>query len=167
MVDLNKIRIGVVIVNYNSGHYLSQCLKSLSMSTAPLEIVVVDNNSSDHSVLDSQGIIGAPNILKLIGRLLLDPRVPRRAKITLGVAAAYVVSPIDLVPDVIPVIGWADDVLLVLFAIDSLIERAGPEIVDEHWDGPGDLLSLVREAVGLSRSIMPKRLTAIIDRLSG
>jgi len=48
-----------------------------------------------------------------------------------------------------------------------LIERAGPEIVDEHWDGPGDLLSLVREAVGLSRSIMPKRLTAIIDRLSG
>ena len=107
-----------------------------------------------------------PNIVKLIG-LLLDPRVPRRAKITLGIAAAYVVSPIDLIPDVIPVIGWADDVLLVLFAIDSLIERAGPEIVDEHWDGPGDLLSLVREAVGLSRSIMPKRLTAIIDRLSG
>ncbi|MFB3044351.1 MAG: YkvA family protein [Acidimicrobiia bacterium] len=108
-----------------------------------------------------------PNIVKLIGRLLLDPRVPRRAKITLGIAAAYVVSPIDLIPDVIPVIGWADDVLLVLFAIDSLIERAGPEIVEEHWDGPGDLLSLVREAVGLSRSIMPKRLTAIIDRLSG
>lgn len=108
-----------------------------------------------------------PNIVKLIGRLLLDPRVPRRAKITLGIAAAYVVSPIDLIPDVIPVIGWADDVLLVLFAIDSLIERAGPEIVDEHWDGPGDLLSLVREAVGLSRSIMPKRLIAIIDRLSG
>ena len=108
-----------------------------------------------------------PNIVKLIGRLLLDPRVPRRAKITLGIAAAYVVSPIDLIPDVIPVIGWADDVLLVLFAIDSLIERAGPEIVEEHWDGPGDLLSLVGEAVGLSRSIMPKRLTAIIDRLSG
>lgn len=108
-----------------------------------------------------------PNILKLVGRLLLDPRVPRRAKITLGLAAAYVVSPIDLIPDVIPVIGWADDVLLVLFAIDSLIERAGPDIVDEHWDGPGDLLNLVREAVGLSRSIMPRRLTAIIDRLSG
>jgi len=108
-----------------------------------------------------------PNILKLVGRLLLDPRVPRRAKITLGLAAAYVVSPIDLIPDVIPVIGWADDVLLVLFAIDSLIDRAGPDIVDEHWDGPGDLLNLVREAVGLSRSMMPRRLTAIIDRLSG
>ncbi len=66
MVDLNKIRIGVVIVNYNSGGYLSKCLKSLSTSTAPLEIVVVDNNSSDRSLVDSEGIIGAPNILKLV-----------------------------------------------------------------------------------------------------
>lgn len=108
-----------------------------------------------------------PNLIKLIGRLLLDPRVPRRAKISLGLASAYVVSPIDLIPEVIPVIGWADDVLMVMFAIDSLIERAGPELVDEHWDGPGDLLSLIREVVGLSRSIMPKRLTAIIDRIYG
>lgn len=108
-----------------------------------------------------------PNLIKLVGRLLLDPRVPRRAKISLGLASAYVVSPIDLIPEVIPVIGWADDVLIVMFAIDSLIDRSGPELVDEHWDGPGDLLSLIREVVGLSRSLMPKRLTAIIDRLYG
>lgn len=108
-----------------------------------------------------------PNLIKLVGRLLLDPRVPRRAKISLGLASAYVVSPIDLIPEVIPVIGWADDVLVVMFAIDSLIDRSGPELVDEHWDGPGDLLSLIREVVGLSRSLMPKRLTAIIDRLYG
>lgn len=108
-----------------------------------------------------------PNILKLVGRLLLDPRVPRRAKITLGMAAAYVASPVDLVPEMIPVLGWADDVLILMFAIDSLIDRAGTEVVDEHWDGPGDLLSLVREIVGLSRSVIPRRITAIIDRLSG
>lgn len=108
-----------------------------------------------------------PNIIKLVGRLLLDSRVPRRAKITLGMAAAYVASPVDLIPEIIPVVGWADDVLIVMFAIDSLIERAGSEIVDEHWDGPGDLLSLVREVVGLSRSVIPKRITGVIDRLSG
>lgn len=136
-------------------------------SLRPDEVLPPEGRSIQSKRLVADAALMLPNILKLIGRLLLDPRVPRRAKITLGVAGAYVVSPIDLVPDVIPVIGWADDVLLVLFAIDSLIERAGPEIVDEHWDGPGDLLSLVREAVGLSRSIMPKRLTAIIDRLSG
>jgi uncharacterized membrane protein YkvA (DUF1232 family) len=108
-----------------------------------------------------------PNLVKLVGRLLLDPRVPRRSKITLGLAAAYVVSPVDLIPEVIPVIGWADDVLLVMFAIDSLIDRAGPELVDEHWDGPGDLLSLIREVVGVSRTVMPKRISSVIDRLSG
>ncbi len=136
-------------------------------SLRPDDVLPPEGASIQSKRLVADAALMLPNILKLVGRLLLDPRVPRRAKITLGIAAAYVVSPIDLIPDVIPVIGWADDVLLVLFAIDSLIERAGPEIVDEHWDGPGDLLSLVREAVGLSRSIMPKRLTAIIDRLSG
>ena len=108
-----------------------------------------------------------PNLVKLVGRLLLDPRVPRRAKITLGLAAAYVVSPLDLIPDMIPVIGWADEVILILFAIDSLIERAGDEIVAEHWDGPGDLLAMVREGVGLSRQILPKRFGSAIDRLYG
>jgi uncharacterized membrane protein YkvA (DUF1232 family) len=108
-----------------------------------------------------------PNIIKLVYRLLADPRVPRRAKITLGIAAAYTVSPIDLIPEFIPVIGWADDLLVVMFAIDALIDRAGPEVVAEHWDGPGDILELVRDVVGIARSVVPRRLGAIIDRLGG
>ncbi len=136
-------------------------------SVRPDDVIPPEGVSLQSKRLVADAVLMLPNIMKLVGRLLLDPRVPRRSKITLGIAAAYVVSPIDLIPDVIPVIGWADDILLVLFAIDSLIERAGPEVVDEHWDGPGDLLNLVREAIGLSRQIMPKRLTAIIDRLSG
>jgi uncharacterized membrane protein YkvA (DUF1232 family) len=108
-----------------------------------------------------------PSMVKLVSRLLRDPRVPRRSKITLGLAAAYVVSPIDLIPDAVPVIGWADDLLLIMFAIDSLIDRAGDEVVEELWDGPGDLLALVRDVMAVSRSIVPKRLARIIDRLSG
>ena len=54
-----------------------------------------------------------------------------------------------------------------MFAIDGLIDRAGEEIVDELWDGPGDVLELVRDVVGLTRSIVPKRLTDIIDRIGG
>ncbi len=117
--------------------------------------------------LMSDAALMLPNLVKLIGRLVKDPRVPRRAKITLGLAGVYAVSPVDLIPEVIPVIGWADDVLLMLFAIDALIDRAGPEIVEEHWDGPGDLLAMAREMVGLSRSVLPKRISSIIDRLSG
>lgn len=133
----------------------------------PDEVLPPDGKSLQSRQLVTDAVFMMPNIVKLVARLLKDPRVPRRAKITLGLAAAYVASPIDLIPEVIPVIGWADDVLVLMFAIDSLIERAGEEIVEELWDGPGDLLSLVRDVVGLARNLVPKRLGAIIDRLSG
>ena len=136
-------------------------------SVRPDDVLPPDGSNVQMRRLVTDAALMVPNILKLVGRLLLDPRVPRRAKITLGMAAAYVASPVDLVPEMIPVVGWADDVLILMFAIDSLIDRAGTEIVDEHWDGPGDLLSLVREIVGLSRSVIPRRITSIIDRLSG
>lgn len=138
-----------------------------SKRVRPDEVLPPDGQSIQGRQLVTDAVLMMPNIIKLIGRLLRDPRVPRRAKITLGLAAAYVASPIDLIPEVIPVIGWADDVLVLMFAIDSLIERAGNEIVEELWDGPGDLLSLVRDVVGLSRNLVPKRLSNIIDRLSG
>ena len=133
----------------------------------PDEVLPPEGRSIQGRQLVTDAVLMMPNIIKLVGRLLKDPRVPRRAKISLGLAAAYVVSPIDLIPEVIPVIGWADDVVIVMFAIDSLIDRAGPEIVQEHWDGPGDLLSLVRDIVGLSRNLVPRRLAQIIDRLNG
>lgn len=133
----------------------------------PDEVLPPDGTQVQMRRLVTDAALLLPNLLKLVGRLVMDPRVPRRAKITLGMAAAYTISPVDLIPEMIPVIGWADDLLLLMFAIDSLIDRAGSEIVDEHWDGPGDLLSLVREVVGLSRSVIPRRITGIIDRLSG
>lgn len=140
---------------------------SESPKVRPDEVLPPDGRSLQGRQLVADAITMMPNIVKLVARLLKDPRVPRRAKITLGIAAAYVASPIDLIPDVVPVIGWADDVLILMFAIDSLIDRAGEEIVEEHWDGPGDLLALVRDVVALSRSVVPKRLGRIIDRLSG
>ena len=133
----------------------------------PDEVLPPDGSSLQARQLVTDAFLMMPNIVKLVGRLLKDPRVPRRAKITLGLAAAYVASPIDLVPEVIPVVGWADDVILIMFAIDSLIERSGAEIVEEHWDGPGDLLALVRDVVAMARSIVPKRLSTILDRLGG
>ncbi len=133
----------------------------------PDEVLPPDGTSLQGRQLVTDAVLMMPNIVKLISRLLRDPRVPRRAKITLGLAAAYVVSPIDFIPEVIPVIGWADDVLVLMFAIDSLIERAGDDVVLELWDGPGDLLALVRDVTGLARNLVPKRLSNIIDRLNG
>jgi uncharacterized membrane protein YkvA (DUF1232 family) len=108
-----------------------------------------------------------PNLVKLVARLLKDPRVPRRSKLLLGGAAAYMASPIDLIPEVIPVVGLADDLLVILFALDNLIRKSGPEIVEEHWDGPGDILSMVTEGLGLARSVIPRRVRFLMDRIAG
>lgn len=107
-----------------------------------------------------------PNLVKLLVRLARDPRVPRRTKIVLGAALAYVASPIDLVPDFIPVAGIADDVLLLAFAVNHLVHVAGEDVVLEHWDGPRDLLELVRAILDVASDLVPARLRRLIARLS-
>ncbi len=66
MVDKKRFRIGVVIVNYNSGGFLSLCLRSLANSHAPLDVVVVDNHSHDQSIESIERILSTPHRLKLI-----------------------------------------------------------------------------------------------------
>lgn len=133
----------------------------------PDEVVPPGGNSVQGRKLIQDTVLIVPNIVKLVGRLLADPRVPRRSKIALGAAAAYVASPIDLVPDIIPVVGWADDILFLLMAVDGLISRSGPEIVEEHWDGPVDLLKLIEDVLSLARGIVPGKIRGIFDRLNG
>ncbi|MDP9143237.1 MAG: YkvA family protein, partial [Actinomycetota bacterium] len=113
-------------------------------SIRPDDVIPPQGESIQGRQMALDAVLMIPNLVKLVGRLLKDPRVPRRAKVVLGFAAAYVASPIDLIPEFIPVIGWADDLLILVFALDSLIERAGKDVVEEHWDGPGDLLGLIR-----------------------
>lgn len=117
--------------------------------------------------LAKEAVLLVPNFAKLVARLLIDPRVPRRSKIALGMAAAYVASPIDLFPEFIPVIGWLDDLLILTYVLDRVIDRAGQEVVEELWDGPGDLLGLIRDVLGLASNVIPRKLRVVIDRLHG
>ena len=108
-----------------------------------------------------------PNLIKLLGRLLKDPRVPRRSKILLGVSFAYVLSPIDLLPEFIPVAGLLDDIFLVAFALNHLIERAGEELVIEHWDGPQDLLGMLQSVLSTVTDVVPVRIRRMMSKLAG
>ena len=136
-------------------------------SIRPDEVLAPNGNGVQVRQLAKDAILLVPNFAKLVARLLIDPRVPRRSKIALGMAAAYVASPIDLLPEFIPVIGWLDDLLILTYVLDRVIERAGPEVVEELWDGPGDLLGLIRDVLGLAGNVIPKRLRGVIDRLHG
>ena len=97
-----------------------------------------------------------PNLVKLLSRMIRDPRVPRRRKLVAGIVLGYLVSPIDLIPDIVPVLGQADDVLLVAFAIRHLMEGAGNDIVLEHWDGDPDLLEIIDTLLQWGSDLLPK-----------
>ena len=88
-----------------------------------------------------------PDCVVLVRRLLGDPRVPRRSRLALGALLVYLVSPIDLVPDFVPVAGQLDDALLVALVLRALVRSAGPELVREHWPGPPESLAVVLRAV--------------------
>ena len=111
-------------------------------------------------------VLLVPNIIKLLGRILRDPRVPVRSKLVLGAAHAYVVSPIDLLPDPF-IVGLADDVLLAAFAINHLVSVAGQEVVLEHWDGPRDLLEVVQGTLDFAAMFVPARLRDVTRRVFG
>ena len=88
-----------------------------------------------------------PNLLLFFRGLLGDPRVPRRAKIVLAIAAAWIASPIDLVPEFVPVAGPLDDAIVAALALRYVVSRTGREVVSEHWRGePATLEVLLRIA---------------------
>jgi uncharacterized membrane protein YkvA (DUF1232 family) len=91
-----------------------------------------------------------PDLTSLLRGLLRDPRVPRRSKVLLGFATVWVISPIDLLPEFLPVIGPLDDVIVVALVVRHLVKRAGLEIVREHW--PGDPVMLERALTALRLS---------------
>ena len=74
--------------------------------------------------------------------LLRDPRVPWGSKVLVGLAVAWFVSPIDLVPEFIPVLGPLDDAILAVLVLRHLVRRAGRGVVAEAW--PGDPATLDR-----------------------
>lgn len=90
-----------------------------------------------------------PDCAVLLRRLLADPRVPRRHKVLLGALLAYLVSPLDLVPDVIPVVGQLDDAIVIGLTLRVVVRGAGVDVVREHWPGPpASLEPLLRLAYG-------------------
>jgi uncharacterized membrane protein YkvA (DUF1232 family) len=76
-----------------------------------------------------------PDCVTTARRLRRDPRVPRRAKLAVALAGLWVVSPIDLIPEFLPVIGPLDDVVVVALALRYAARRIPPEVLYEAWPG--------------------------------
>ncbi|MFE9746453.1 YkvA family protein [Saccharothrix saharensis] len=92
----------------------------------------------------SQAVRLLPDVLRLVTRLARDPGLPRSVRVRLWLLLGYLALPFDLVPDFIPVLGYADDVIVISWVLRSVIRAAGPEVVAAHWPGTPEGLAVVR-----------------------
>jgi uncharacterized membrane protein YkvA (DUF1232 family) len=84
-----------------------------------------------------------PDVLRLVRRLAADRSLPRGVRARLWLLMAYLALPFDLVPDVIPVIGYADDAVVVALVLRAVVRRAGVDALARHWPGSSDGLAAV------------------------
>ncbi len=78
-----------------------------------------------------------PAYAKLATAIVRDPDVPRSAKVVLGVGGGYALSPIDLIPGIIPVVGQMDDVYAMLTALQQSLKRMPDDLAQKHLDNAG------------------------------
>ena len=101
-----------------------------------------------------------PQYIRLLGGLATDARVSIVDKLLVLGAIAYIIMPVDLVPDFIPFLGEVDDVYLLVIALQRLVSNAGRMVLLDHWTGkPSDLADLnLRSALAAAAFFLPRRI---------
>jgi uncharacterized membrane protein YkvA (DUF1232 family) len=118
--------------------WLAAALVALALYTAFVVALLLAGRRGE-----ARAVAGfVPDCARLLKRLVADPRVPRRHKLVLALTVAYLVMPIDLVPDFIPVAGQLDDAILVALVLRRVL-RGNRDLVAEHWSGPDRSLAVV------------------------
>jgi uncharacterized membrane protein YkvA (DUF1232 family) len=105
------------------------------------------------ATLDQTGLRDAlrllPDAVRLIRRLAGDRSLPRGVRVRLVLLLAYLALPIDVVPDFIPVLGYADDAVVVVLVLRSVARSAGSQALELHWPGTPEGLATVRRLAGI------------------
>jgi uncharacterized membrane protein YkvA (DUF1232 family) len=101
----------------------------------------------DTSIRDALRLL--PGTARTLRRLAADRTIPRRTRWLVWASLAYLASPIDLIPDFIPVIGYADDAIITSFVLRRIIEKAAPGKLEQHWPGSPEGLAALRRLLRL------------------
>ncbi len=103
-----------------------------------------------------QVLLFIPNLVKLMYRLVQDENVTSTDKALLLGTIAYVLSPLDFLPDIIPFFGKVDDILLVSLVLKRLMDSVDREVLVSYWDGDEDLLELIEKTLKYAVLLVPK-----------
>lgn len=98
-----------------------------------------------------------PDIMVLLWRLFRDKRVKIKVKMMVAGVIAYLASPLDFIPDFIPLVGKIDDVAIAFFGLNAIFNEVPKEIILRNWQGKEDVILLTREAVGYISEMVGSR----------
>lgn len=98
-----------------------------------------------------------PDVVRLALRLVADPVLPRAVKIALAAAAAYLLSPVDILPDFVPLLGYVDDLLLISVLVDGILNWVDRALVLKYWPGSPASLDTVARTARLLAIWVPRR----------
>ncbi len=106
-----------------------------------------------------------PDVAVLIGRLMLDERVPRHLRIKLGMIFVYLASPLDLIPEaILGPVGMVEDVVLAAFALNRIFREVEPGVLEELWSGKPEHLKTLRELAELVDGIFGGRVGTTLNQ---
>ncbi len=114
----------------------------------------VDQNAAMTTLKES--LLFIPNFLKLIYRLAQDANVSKTDRALLLGTIAYVLSPWDFLPDMIPFLGQLDDILLISLVLKRMMDSVSRETLLSYWDGNKDLLMLMEDIINLAVKFIPE-----------
>jgi uncharacterized membrane protein YkvA (DUF1232 family) len=104
------------------------------------------------------------DLLHLVAQLLSDSQVPLREKVKFGLAIAYSLSPLDLIPDFIfGPLGWIDDLAVAAYVLNGLLNTPEPEILEQHWAGEKNLLAQIQGATASVNQLLGGGLLGKLD----
>jgi len=112
--------------------------------------VVIALIVAGRKVLAKELALLVPNLALLFKDLLRDPAVPRGPKVALAIGAVWLASPIDLLPEFLPVLGPLDDAVVAALVLRYLVRRSGPEVVRRHWRGDPRTLEMILRAARIA-----------------
>lgn len=98
-----------------------------------------------------------PDVIRLVRRLAADRGLPTGVRVRLWLLLAYLAGPIDVVPDFVPVLGYADDAIAVAAVLRSVVRRAGREAIHRHWPGTADGFAALCRLTGLDPGPLGRR----------
>lgn len=98
-----------------------------------------------------------PDVLRLLRRLAADRDLPRGVRVRIWLLLAYLAFPIDLIPDFLPVIGYADDAIVTLLVLRSVVRHAGASVIEDRWPGTPDGLITLQRLTGLTVTVGGRR----------